>query len=146
MPRPYSIPSRYRRNPYRNTTADRQRIFSIVWEWFVTRKHPRCTHYIQGLGPSCAYRPAKGDNTNGCAVGIFLPSCAPPMMLNLRGSPGALFAQFPTEMRRIFDDTLLSFLIDLQNAHDSGPTPESMTANLTDVARKYTLTVPEPKP
>jgi len=142
MPRPYSIPARYRRNPYKNTTADRQRIFSIVWEWFVTRKHPRCHN-----GSNCMYRLTMEDNTkNACAVGIFIPSCVSPDVLEFIGSVSQLFKEFPTLMSRIFDPQLEDFLSALQESHDAGITPEQMRTLLRSFAVAESLTIPEPKP
>lgn len=139
MPRPYSIPTRYRRNPYHNTKADRQRIFSIVWEWFVTRKHPCCDN-----GGTCMYRLTLGDGTkNACAVGIFIPSCASPDILEFMGGVDKLFKEFPSQMARIFDEDLMGFLEALQDAHDTGTWASRMVANLRDVADDHNLTIPQ---
>lgn len=139
MPRPYSIPARYRRNPYRNTTADRQRIFSIVWEWFVTQAHPRCHNRY-----NCMYRTTFNDGSkNACAVGLFIPSCASLGILESIGGVNKLFEEFPSQMARIFDKDLLGFLAALQKAHDTGASASRMVGNLRDFADDYNLTIPK---
>lgn len=142
MPRPYSIPSRYRRRPYKDTPADRQRIFDIVWEWFVIRKHPRCHN-----GSSCMYRLTSDDGTkNACAVGIFIPSCAPVSMLQFIGDVSKLVDQYPSQMSRIFNAALIPFLSRLQEAHDIGGNLVSIEDNLRELAEDHNLTIPGERP
>ncbi len=141
MPRPYTIPTRYRRTPYKNTAADRQRIFSIVWEWFVTQGHPRCHN-----GDNCVYRFASDGVANACAVGIFIPSCASPNILHFIGDANQLFHEFPSTMGRIFDEGLIDFLTALQEEHDAGTSAIRIKGNLREFAQGHNLTIPESQP
>lgn len=115
-----------------------QEILNKVYQHFIVEKNPKSTNSNGG----CCY------NGTGCAVGCLLDPIDRELFETSAGNGLILsICQHNPEMfLKSFRKDQLSFLVDLQNAHDSTPSDklfhEILLKELIDLAAQYSLKVP----
>jgi ABC-type thiamine transport system ATPase subunit len=90
---------------------------------------------------NCVYDDGKG---NHCAIGQCLPKNSPCMKST--GTFSGLYDQYREHIVQLFGQLTLAQRYEydeLQRAHDSGQTPESMKAKFEHFAKRYNLTIPQ---
>jgi len=118
---------------------NQQEAFDKVWDWFVVQKNPPSVNQETGM---CKFR---GPKNTKCAVGVLIPD-----NLYHKEYEAYVISEIKgTEtLKDLFSLLSLSFLSDLQTAHDVAAIPTGLkftskvTSELTELAATYNLKCP----